>query len=465
MMDCIVCGGEVSTEMLAPSAGPPMKIGVCTICGHAIRLEGRVLAGNYVRQREGHSAGLWVIGLYFLLVYILLPTQLIVSEGDSTFERLPLVLGIVMLALAIVTGRLPRGIGVPAAVFAVLAVATILSGMRGPAGVLEAVRLFFAHTGMGIAMVLLIRKRSDMRLVLNVILLAALLNAFYGLCWVVPGLSIIAELAATVGMPEGVAPGFETRLVGLLSDPTNCGLLLVMGLIISTHRVYKGESKHNLVAAGVLAFALFSTFSRTSWAAAIGGQLLLALRQRRTATRILPLVLGLALVADLGTDVIRRVLDTNEFRMHLSESDTRSEAWIAWLRLAMEEPMGYGLGSTPRLARENLEIDSKYYGQYPHNMYLSLWVESGLPAAISIIVLLVIAFRRAWVAAKVACDPARGFDSAVLFPALLLSISIGVFGLSYMFQLVYIAIGLCLASSAIASQVGHQDGRIPVVGE
>jgi O-antigen ligase len=112
----------------------------------------------------------------------------------------------------------------------------------------------------------------------------------------------------------------------------------------------------------------------------------------------------------------------------------------------MANPLGYGLGSIEYLR----QLPTTFTGMWaresprPHNMYLFIWVESGLQTLLPLLALMSISFARCW-KIRHFIDPGTGQRYGSLGMALLTSMTVGLFGLGGMLQLMAINIALGLA--------------------
>jgi O-antigen ligase len=365
----------------------------------------------------------------------------------SIFHRLPLPMGVAMLAISLLTKRQLRGMTLPTVLFSVFSCGYIINGIWGPAGFIESIRLFFATTSVGLCLVLTIRKPSHLNYFLKAIMAVSLANALYGLLFTVPGLAGLGESLKSLGLPSG-RDHSEWRLVGLLGDPTNCGLLLIFGFLIIMDRIFDKIQTLNLFFGMIFVLAIFLTFSRTTWFGTLAGVIFSLMWQKKIAPRkilLLSIIGGLFVL--LAHGIFSFSIQENQFRWNIAQSDTRSGVWLFWLGMALKHPLGYGIGSI----YEYVNLRS---WQVPHNIYLSIWVEAGIQSLIPLLLLLWISFSRLWRVRRYV-NPQTGKNYGALLLSLLVAISVSLFALSSMMQLLFIAMGLCFSACLLA-----QDGLL-----
>ncbi|MBF0096440.1 MAG: O-antigen ligase family protein [Magnetococcales bacterium] len=405
------------------------------------------------------SLGVRYAGFYFFLVFAVWPLTIPIFPVGSLQSRFPLLVGVIMIAVAIKEGRKVAQIRIPAQYFFLFCLFYVLSSIEGPEapGLIEGVISLLRSVGLGVALVLSIRTVLDLQFFLRVYVWYGISSTVYGLLFMVPGLTGIGGTLLAMGLPPGKDPG-AMRMTGLLTDPTYFGLSVVPALMIVLHQVISSGGAHSkrwhywlaVFYTALLSAGILLSFSRTTWAGVAAGILLLTGMQRkilRTLFSFVFIVLFLHMAAPdelleiaLSDNADRTTIELNE------RNDSRSGIWSAYFDLAMANPLGYGLGSIEYLR----QLPTTFTGMWarenprPHNMYLFIWVESGLQTLLPLLALMGISFLRCWKIRHLV-DPSTGQPYGSLGMALLTSMTIGLFGLGGMLQLMAINIALGLS--------------------
>ncbi|MBF0183204.1 MAG: O-antigen ligase family protein [Magnetococcales bacterium] len=364
-----------------------------------------------------------------------------------------------MIIVAIREGRAVQQIRIPAQYFFLFCLFYILSSTEGPEapGLIEGMISLLRSVGLGVALVLSIRSVVDLRFFLKMYSWYGIASTVYGLLFMMPGLTAVGGLLLSLGLPLGKDPG-AMRMTGLLTDPTYFGLSIMPAFLISLHQIMSSSQwNKNRFGYGVaisqtvlLVLGLFLSFSRTTWAGAAAGVLLLTGLQRkfmRTLFSFLSVVLVLQFFAP--DELFEIALSENRDRttIELNErNDSRSGIWEAYFDLAMANPLGYGLGSIEYLRQLPTTFSNIWARESPrpHNIYLFIWVESGLQTLLPLLGLQGLSFWRCW-RIRYLVDSVTGQSYGVLAMSLLTSMTIGLFGLGGMLQLLAINIALSLA--------------------
>lgn len=411
-------------------------------------------------SREKIPFSLWIIVFYLFLLFLVAPAAFAPNEPagltggpgvgrqigglTAALYRLPLAIGLIMVSVAFLTKRSLQGMMLPVTLFLIFSCGYLINGVWGDAGFFETIRLFFASTGVGLCLVLTIRKPVQLEFFLKALMAVALANAVYGLLFTVPGVAGLGEILRALGLPSGRDLN-EWRLIGVLRDPTNCGLLLMVGLLIVLDRVFEKLRTKDVGLAMIFVMAIFLTFSRTTWVATLAGIVFLMGMKKIASTKIVLLLIIGGLFFLVAHGIFSYSISQNLFRWDIAHSDTRSGVWLFWLSKALRNPLGYGIGFIQ-------EFCNPSGWQAPHNTYLSLWVEGGIQTLIPLLILLWVCFRRQWRTRKY-INPTTGKNYGPLLLSLFVGILLSLFGLSFMMQLLFIAIGM-VSSCFLLTQDG-----------
>lgn len=142
-------------------------------------------------------------------------------------------------------------------------------------------------------------------------------------------------------------------------------------------------------AAAALWFLGVTTRARRYW---VGGGIVLLLTFLITPT-LRDVILPIITLSDVSGDV-RKVL------------------WLGTYHLLLDHPLfGAGLSGFPQLYDLYREARHVELLQYPHNILLNFWVETGVLGVISVVGMLALSARRAWTAWA---DPLIGYGFAML---------------------------------------------------
>ena len=404
------------------------------------------------------SLGTKIVGGYFWLIFAVWPLAFNFITVGSLPSRLPLLVGIAMIAVALKEGRKMKQILVPAQLFMAFSFFWILSSTYGypPMGLLEGAIGLVRNAGMGAALLLTIRSVTDLNFFLRVFVWYAVTSTCYGLLFMVPGLISMGSFLVSLNLPEGKLAG-TMRMIGLLNDPTYFGLSLIPAFLISLDAVIRTRNKHvkntqDRLAIGttmLIMLGIALSFSRTSWAATAAGILVLTGFQGKIIRSVFTFVIIVVFLQVATPDeFIETMISKNSERttMVLNEkNDTRSGIWQGFLRLATNTPWGYGLGSIEYLRMLPSTFPGHWFAESPrpHNIYLFIWVESGIQTLFPLLALLVLSFIRSWKVRNYV-DPETGVAYGPLSMALIASVTVGLFGLGGLIQILIINIALGL---------------------
>ncbi|MEO5339249.1 MAG: O-antigen ligase family protein [Magnetococcus sp. MYC-9] len=405
------------------------------------------------------SLGVRYAGFYFFLVFAIWPLgRNVITEG-SLPSRFPLLVGVIMLAVAVKEGRKLRAVRGAVHYFLAFSLFFVASSAYGPKapGLVEGIIGLLRSIGLGVALVYTIRTVADLQFFLKVFVWYGVISTCYGLFFMVPGLTNIGNMLLSLNLPSGKIPG-AMRMVGFLSDPTYFGLSVMPALLINVHSILGSTTKMikqsvDWVAVGMtvlLLLGILLSFSRTTWLGTAAGILILTGFQRQIMrTGFFFVIIFVFLQIAAPDEFLETALSANQERttFEINErNDSRSGIWEAYFALATSNPLGYGMDSIEYLRLLPTTFTGGWAGSgvRPHNMYLYIWVESGLQSLVPLLLLIGSSFSYAWKIRNYV-DAQTGMSYGVLAMALLFSMVIGMFGLGGMLQLLSIAIATALA--------------------
>jgi O-antigen ligase len=222
-----------------------------------------------------------------------------------------------------------------------------------------------------------LRGRRDSLLLASVFVMGAAAAAALALGQAASGRGLVQA--------EGV-----TRAAGLYRSPNNLALLLGRALPVAvTGALYARRPLQSffVVTASLSAAALFFTFSRGAWLAALAAVLVVAWpRLRRVASgrwrRIALLALGAGVPAAIAIGAL--ALRFERFRSLFSAAGTgvlRFHLWGSSLRMAADHPI-FGVGLDQFLYHYQRYIHPDAWREpnlsHPHNLVLDFWLRLGL---------------------------------------------------------------------------------------
>ncbi len=312
--------------------------------------------------------------------------------------------------------------------------------------------MLFRTVGLGAVLVLAIRSARDLNFFLKVFVWSGLVDAFYGLLFMIPGISAIGHILQAIGMPMG-RDHIALRMNGLQSDPTYFGLFIMPAFLINLNEVLRKRgqvSGREIFITTLLFLCIILSFSRTTWIGTIAGILVLAgLRGHLMRTFFLFIIMVIALNVVAPDNFLAAAISENSARTSLNldnQADSRTWIWRAYTELAVQTPWGYGMGSLEKLRHfATWSLERVGSSARPHNIYLVLWVENGLQTLLPFLALIGLGVNRAWRMREYG-DPVAGMEYGTLSLSLIISMAVGLFALGGMIQLLSIMIGLGLAS-------------------
>jgi O-antigen ligase len=276
-----------------------------------------------------------------------------------------------------------------------IAVATMTAGDPSAAlpGLVRYLQIFVLVPA---AVVLLLRDARDYRVVAGSFVVLAVLQGGYGVYQYVTGTG-----ASYRGSDIRAVGTFGPTDIMGMATVVACGLVITTGIALRPAREAPRRLRFAAITVGVaLIVPLALSFSRGAWIATLLAGLVIVLCSGfRTATRVLPAAVALAVVLigglGIGTQQIQeRVGSITQVTEAPDRSVTaRYTMWAAALRIWREEPLtGVGLKGFPayRDGVSSLGLpsgsDTEGAGQAyqrqpllsPHNMYLLVLSEQGL---------------------------------------------------------------------------------------
>jgi len=240
--------------------------------------------------------------------------------------------------------------------------------------VIEPILLFYA-------MVLLIKTQEDLKLVLKILLISAGVVSLFGLFQYLTNFRLPLQFWGSGTEPQ--------RITSFFTHPNELALylapLLAFYFILTSLRYYVLGKKTQGLILIVMTIALGLTFSRGAWAGLILG-LVLLLAPKISYKKLLA---GLVILIVLGFSV-------PTIRNRLTISDPSSNLHLALMKAGatkiLRSPLlGNGLyGFRTTLAEQNF---SGEIHNYPHNIILSLWLETGLLGMLSFFLIILLALK------------------------------------------------------------------------
>lgn len=133
------------------------------------------------------------------------------------------------------------------------------------------------------------RNKDGRKLLINSLMLISIVSAVFG--WI--------QFFSLPDLKPFFVYGWDMhllRLFGTFLDPTFLGLIIVFGIIISVFKLIEFRDRKYLLITAFLLISLAFTYSRASYAAFLGGMLVISLMQKKFR-KILLLVLTLIIIA------------------------------------------------------------------------------------------------------------------------------------------------------------------------
>ncbi len=115
-------------------------------------------------KKEPLSLPVKIAGFYFVLIFVVYPFVVMRYPIGHPILRIPLLVGIIMMAVAVVKGRKLVKIQMAAQIFFLFSFFFVASSLYGPhaPGLFEGVVMLFRSVGLGAVLVLAIRSARDL---------------------------------------------------------------------------------------------------------------------------------------------------------------------------------------------------------------------------------------------------------------------------------------------------------------
>ncbi|TVR84327.1 MAG: O-antigen ligase domain-containing protein [Rhodospirillales bacterium] len=222
-----------------------------------------------------------------------------------------------------------------------------------------------------------------------------------------------------------------------------------------------------LIAVGLFFIGWWYTFARSSWIGMlvlIAAAMVAATRTTRTLA-LIGLFSGVLLLAmyDFSPGaIIRDIESIGTVRSATQTADVaeasesllwRQENWAAAVNMILSHPLfGVGIDHSPTVARDYLPLGASAHNYIdtavPHNIFLQLAAEAGLPALAAFLVLWVLAFRALWRAASV--ETLRAY-AVIVF--VMLAGQLGTFMFNPMPREIWLTLALAMVLGRMAERV------------
>ena len=201
--------------------------------------------------------------------------------------------------------------------------------------------------------------------------------------------------------------GMPGRVYSVFENPNAFGEVLVMLLPLAVALVLCSRSWWGRIgavcAAAVGVIALGMTYNRASWIGAVFAAVVFVFLWNR---KLIPgfLLLGLCAIPFLPDTIFNRILTI--FNLEDSSTSSRFPLYAAALEMIRTRPIrGAGLGTDAvRLAIKDMNL---YHGTAPfvhaHNLYLQIWLETGLIGVLSYGAAMICGLKSAAKAYKLHC--------------------------------------------------------------
>ncbi|MEO5334691.1 MAG: O-antigen ligase family protein [Magnetococcus sp. YQC-5] len=402
------------------------------------------------QKSETVSRSIKFAGLYYLLIFVIMP---LFSDVFSAIARLPLGVGVLMIALAIYDGRPLEQIRLSSQLFFLFSFFYVLSSLYGTdaPGAMEGIIMLFRQMGIGVVLVLAVRSTKDLEFMFKLFVWSGIISAIYGMLFIIPQLAPVGFFLRSLGLPSG-RDANALRMIGVLNDPTYFGLSILPGFLISLNNVLRTRTQSGWLSIGsaiLLFFAIILSFSRTTWAGMLVGILVLTGFTKNLFKAVMFVVVFILVMQITAMDdFLSAAMSENASRSTIDlskQEDSRTYVWKAYFKLALENPLGYGMGSIETLRwYATWSVATPTAEHRPHNAYLIIWVEGGLQSLIPFMALLITSLKRSW-SIRSYGDRVNKKDYGTLAVALIASMAVGLFSLGGMFQLLAINISLGLS--------------------
>lgn len=346
---------------------------------------------------------------------------------DLTVFAALLVAGAALAAWIRADFPLPTGIGWVGLLFFLMLPGVILSESN-PYGSVKVASLYTFTLLCVLAPMLLVRSNQRRALLLGWI-------AAFGVAF--------AFLATFVDPSLGDAGVDRLTLDGAnpIEAGRTCGAALIVMVLVGLRR--RRWLVVNLLGLGLLATLLFGSGSRGPLLAA-GAALIITVvlaRGERKTLRIGGTLVVLGAFVWFGYRTAPEATISRLEAVATGDDSTQGRLWLledAWTVIG-QHPLGIGWGDFLYYMRPGVVLDSGFR-QYPHNLFLEITAEAGWLAGAAFIVVLLVAFRRAYQGAADMIGSA--LFALLIFSTLNALVSADVNGN----RMLFVLIGVCLAT-------------------
>lgn len=226
-----------------------------------------------------------------------------------------------------------------------------------------------------------IKTREQLATVLEIILVGAALCGLYGLYQQITGVPVIVsqvDLLLNEGMPGRVFSSFDN------ANNFAQFIIMLIPLFLAVVLNAKGWQKKLLfgIAAIPLFISLLATYSRSGYVGFVVMALVFIFLVKRSLIPLF-LFLGLAAYPFLPETIIRRISTITNFQD--TSITTRFDIFKTMLPVVRDFwYTGIGLGSDAvKTITGNYEIYTKVVPPHSHDLYLQIWLETGIVGLIS----------------------------------------------------------------------------------
>lgn len=338
---------------------------------------------------------------WLMLVVMVIPYE----NWDNRYS----LMGFVLVALLFLAGGMRsraqrldfKSIGPYAVIFAG---AVVLAWPLSYSSALSMRFLFFHLTGMLCVAVTVsaVERVGDLKRLAGFASLAMFATAVYGVVQRIQGVEVnysYVDITLNEGMPG--------RVFSVFDNPNAFAEVLVMLIPLAVALVFCSSSLPGrlcaLCAAGVGVLALGMTYGRASWVGGVAAAGVFVFLWNR---KLIPglLLLGVCALPLLPDTIFNRILTI--FNWKDTSTSSRFPLYQAALEMIRERPVrGAGLGTdVVRLAIKDMNL---YHGTAPfvhsHNLYLQIWLETGLIGIVSYLAAMISSLKAAAKACRLHC--------------------------------------------------------------
>lgn len=364
------------------------------------------IAGGLLMLRDTQWGLVAIIGLICLLPFGALPFKV---GFTPTFLDLALIAVYFVWIARVAVGKAGKfhgtALGLPIAVFILLAIASFVAGL-GHAYLDQYVLRHFAEIllsiGLFFVVVNCVRTRQQLRVLVLVVMLAGFAAALIGIfLYFVPSAWSIRLLSALgrVGYPTGSGvlryvednPDLALRAISTSTDPNVLGGLLILVATLTAAQFFARKPLLPRAAVAVMVLAdvlcLYLTYSRGSMLGLAAGLGLLALVKYRRLLPLMVLAAGLLLLLPQAQNYVQHFVEGLRFQ-DLATLMRLGEYKDALILIGRHPWIGVGFVGTPE--------SSLYIGV--SMVYLLIAEEMGLIGLATFLFIVVMFFRQVWLA-------------------------------------------------------------------